>query len=345
MSRTTRVQIDSLIRQAAAEQRCVVGTTRPVQRGLQYMCRQGLMVSPYINLYCPAEPWQTMNGCERHLHILRALQLTHGWTAAGESAVEAHGLPHPWSMHEGLITIASAHTSSNPYGGKRYSTCRNAPATAMPVRDSRQPLRRIFVRGDEPVVVNGVRATSLPRTVVDAVMLGTFESSMEIINHVLAHGLTESELRAYCAGRRIDHARIESVLTYANPLAENGGESLVYATIIRAGFVIPEMQCEFENFDHPDYPLRVDFLWRTDDGRMIVLEYDGLRKYQDPTMTRHALQENITRQASRDQMLLAQHVTKIVHCFAEDVYQPERLIAKLDQAGVPRLPQPRALPF
>ena len=66
---------------------------------------------------------------------------------------------------------------------------------------------------------------------------------------------------------------------------------------------------------------------------------------QDPTMTRHALQENITRQASRDQMLLAQHVTKIVHCFAEDVYQPERLIAKLDQAGVPRLPQPRALPF
>lgn len=51
---------------------------------------------------------------------LRALQLTHGWTAAGESAVEAHGLPHPWSMHEGLITIASAHTSSNPYGGKRY---------------------------------------------------------------------------------------------------------------------------------------------------------------------------------------------------------------------------------
>lgn len=260
MSRTTRVQIDSLIRQAAAEQRCVVGTTRPVQRGLQYMCRQGLMVSPYINLYCPIEPWQTMNGCERHLHILRALQLNHGWTAAGESAVEAHGLPHPWSMHEGLITIASAHTSSNPYGGKRYSTCRNRTAAALPVRGSRQPLRRIFVRGDEPVVVNGVRATSLPRTVVDAVMLGTFESSMEIINHVLAHGLTESELRAYCAGRRMDHARIESVLAYANPLAENGGESLVYATIIRAGFAIPELQCEFENFDHPDYPLRVDFL-------------------------------------------------------------------------------------
>lgn len=36
------------------------------------------MVNPYINLYCPAEPWQTMNGCERQLYILRALQLTHG---------------------------------------------------------------------------------------------------------------------------------------------------------------------------------------------------------------------------------------------------------------------------
>ena len=67
----------------------------------------------------PARPLWSGAPCTcANVDSLRALQLNHGWTAVGESAVEAHGLPHPWSMHEGLITIASAHTSSNPYGGR-----------------------------------------------------------------------------------------------------------------------------------------------------------------------------------------------------------------------------------
>lgn len=281
-----------------------------------------------------------MKYCERHLCVVRALQISHPWTAAGMSAVEAHGLPHPYSSHEGLITVASTHESRNSLGCKRYAGGSKPPPNAQG-----QPIRRIFIRNEEFVTVRGVRATPLARTVVDAVMLGSFELAMGVVNGSLRQGLTEDEILECCETIRINKSRINCALSYANPRAENGGESLTYSVLIRAGFVLPELQHEFTNYTNPDYPLRTDFLWETEDGRIIVLEYDGLRKYHDPAMTRRSMEENITRQAARDKMLLDQGVTHIIHCYAEDIYHPAALIHKLEEAGVPKVGKPRRLPF
>lgn len=293
--------------------------------------------------------------CQQHLYILRGLQKIHAWVAAGMSAIEVHGMPHPWSQHDGLITIASKWASSNPYGGKRYATPSDAPpnsfvpgsppAILTPVRGSKQPLRRLFITNDETVTVRGIRTTSLFRTVFDAVMLGTFDSALECVNHVLRTGISKQDLRIYCAQLHANPRRMDCILKYATPLAENGGESMVLAAIIREGFAIPELQHEFTNFENPSAPLRSDFYWKTTDGRIIVLEFDGLGKYSNPSMTRRAEEENITRQARRDKMLFDQGVSEIIHCFSEDIYRPDRLVRKLVAARVPRLRHARELPF
>ncbi|RYQ08415.1 hypothetical protein [Bifidobacterium pseudolongum] len=67
------------------------------------------------------------------------------------------------------------------------------------------------------------------------------------------------------------------------PFAENGGEARALAAMILCWFEPPAQQVEFTD-PQTGKRYRVDFLWRTRDGRIVVVELDELVKYRDPQM-------------------------------------------------------------
>ena len=73
-------------------------------------------------------------------------------------------------------------------------------------------------------------------------------------------------------------SRMETLVKYANPKSENGGESLARAVMLELGFVEPQLQHEFPNPNCPQSPYRADFMWKVN-GKIIVGELDGTDKY------------------------------------------------------------------
>ena len=127
------------------------------------------------------------------------------------------------------------------------------------------------------------------------------------------------------------------LLRYADPGSENGGESVTRGRIIECGFAVPSLQVEFDNPNNPDMRYRVDYCWRLYNGRIIAAEYDGMAKYADVSnMNRASLQAKLDYERRRERHLKEQHVS-VVHLFYEDVMNPERLTAKLMDAGVPKI--------
>lgn len=73
-------------------------------------------------------------------------------------------------------------------------------------------------------------------------------------------------------------AKLCKLCFFANGLSENAGESLARGTMINLGFMIPELQREFE-IPHVNLKYRCDFLWSLNNGELIVGEFDGYSKY------------------------------------------------------------------
>ena len=67
-----------------------------------------------------------------------------------------------------------------------------------------------------------------------------------------------------------DEVSVTKLLKYADPLSENGGESLMRGQITELSFGIPLLQVQFMNPDNPAMSYRVDFCWKLADGRIIV---------------------------------------------------------------------------
>lgn len=104
---------------------------------------------------------------------------------------------------------------------------------------------------------------------------------------------------------------------------------------IENGFAVPQLQVSFAD-SLTGKQFRVDFLWRTTDGRIIVGELDGTAKYVDPKMTdRRSIQETVQAEREREQALFRAGVTEIVRLTFDDAVQQKPLIAKLRRAGVP----------
>lgn len=301
---------------------CAFGRNAAMRRALNRRFKAGELISPFRNTFVEREIWNQLNGCERTCYAARTLSQLHShWVFAGLTAADFHGLSHSWRLHNGNVYIADS---------KRSGFI------------SRQRIERIYESSIRATVIDRVNVTDIESTVIACGLRFPFNHALSIIDAALRNGMSIKTLRERCEALSIaDRERLNRLMRYASGKSENGGESWVRATLITMGFAPPELQVEFANPDHPDQRYRVDFLWRLYDGRLIVLEFDGMRKYSDSDMTHgRSVQQVVEHQIERDRALRQAGVTTILHCYYAEVNDQAVLFSKLREAGVPWVGSP-----
>ena len=130
-------------------------------------------------------------------------------------------------------------------------------------------------------------------------------------------------------------ARCDSA-ALADGRAESGGESIARHTLHELGFVAPELQVWIEDPIEPGTWFRVDFLWLTEAGRLIIGELDGRQKTGRPELMRgrDALR------VMQDERFRESHLTALRPVIIRFPYEvardPGQLGPLLERYGVPR---------
>ena len=310
--------VAALLQQAEEERRCAIGDGGSLYHALRRRVKARELAAPYPNLFIRMEYWLKLNKEEQSMHMIRALaQLHPKWAFAGLSAACLYRYDHAYSLHDGSISIAS---------------------TCGAQKTDHERLNRIYMKHIPLWQCRGIFVTSPARTLLDCARL-PFINALAIYDSALRSRLvTAAEVSTLAVQVDCDEASIAKLLKSADPLSENGGESMARGQFQELGFAAPHLQVEFNNPNNPRAPYRVDFCWKLADGRIIVGEYDGMAKYGDVSNpNRASLQAKFAYEREREDHLKASGVTTILHLFYEDVMEPQRLMHKLLNAGVPRL--------
>lgn len=201
------------------------------------------------------------------LCMMRAMQTLHpSWVFCYESAAVAFGLPVSYERLDKVHVVASRQN-------------RNAVS---------ESIRWHVVENDEFSIVQGLRVTSLPRTVYDCMRTENFGQALAIADGALrVSGGSSSSFATYFARIGSTHtgaAHAIRTMHYANALSESGGESIARATMIQQGFALPRLQVALPQPLNQKRSFRVDFLWTRLDGSRVIGEFDGMKKYEDATL-------------------------------------------------------------
>lgn len=140
--------------------------------------------------------------------------------------------------------------------------------------------------------VNGLRTTSLERTVADCAMMLRYRQALILTDHALRLGADPAALQAMADaldGRR--GIRIfRRVLATADPRSESPGETLTRELIFRLKIKAPQPQFEVSSRAGKH---RLDFAWKEE---KVALEFDGKTKYFDYKPTADVLFEERRRE-------------------------------------------------
>ena len=234
--------------------------------------------------YVGAELWRQAPAAERHrLRVVAAHRDQPGATFSHRSAAALWGLPlvGPWPEQVEITAGAASGGRSRPGVVRRGSSA----ATAA-------------------VVVDGIRRTSVSRTVVDLARVLPFVSALAAADDALHRHLTTLEeigsvidelgpVRGIRAARR--------VLEHASPRAESAGESLSRGRMIELRLPAPVLQQPLR--DRDGRIGRVDFWWR---DLRLVGEFDGRLKYRvDGIDDRRAVEDRLWAEKQREDRLRA----------------------------------------
>ena len=310
--------IESLMQEAERERRCVYSTDSRSRCALDRRVTAGELLRVFPNMYISVERWHALTPPQRSLHIARTLQRQHPtWVFAGVTAAAIHGFDHQWLLHDGGIDVLSRDHSDQATG------------------KSLNRIRRFYTSQPDYEVVDGLRTASAARTLVDCALTCEFRYALAMFDSALRQGVTTESVERECARLHRDCAPVFRLLRYADPARENGGESLSYATIVDARFMLPQVQVEIVD-PTTGRTYRVDFLWRLPDGRIVVGELDGVAKYIDPSMTDgRSIHGVVADEREREQALRRAGVTAIVRFTFREVLAVTPFLAKLRATGIP----------
>ncbi|OUN48073.1 hypothetical protein B5G20_00575 [Collinsella sp. An7] len=259
-----RQALEHALEEAESNQRFVFPRSGHILQQAKQLSMNGILGEAYPGHYARATYLESLSPRGEMYHLIRTLAHRHpSWTFCLYSAAVVHGLQVPFAL------LTKAHVGvTQPRNRRSVSSC--YAYHALPCLAS--------------TTVNGIRVTPLEATVFDCLCHTTFRQGLAIVDSSLHHQLTTVEkLQAYAEenGRyRHGAAKVWRALRYADGRSANGGESVVRSGIIELGFVIPELQVEVPDPLNPNVTITVDYYWRLPDGRIIILELDGLQKYQ-----------------------------------------------------------------
>lgn len=179
--------------------------------------------------------------------------------------------------------------------------------------------------------------TDPARTLIDCARLYPFAQMLSVFDSASTKGLlVPTQVQATCASMRADTSAVSKLLRCANGLSANGGESYCRALIIEAGFEVPELQHRFID-PKTRQKYYTDFLRRLDNGKVIVLEYDGIEEYANPDMTHgRAGWGVVNEERQREDALKRAGVTDIRRISSQEINQPGLLVSRLERVGVPK---------
>ena len=108
------------------------------------------------------------------------------------------------------------------------------------------------------------------------------------------------------------------------------------ARMIDLGFALPRLQVSLPRPMEPNRQYRVDFLWTRFDGSGVIGEFDGMQKYEDPTILGgrsplRALAEEQHREAQ-----LSLYGMPIVRIAYKDLVDESRFVRLLSLYDIPR---------
>lgn len=246
--------------------------SRAVERGGLLRLKRGA--------YCSRTSWEAASPAERHAWRVRAVSATHpGVVFSHWSAAALHRLPivGAWPT---LVHVAAARAS----GGRSEPGIRR---------------RCHGIRSGDVTMVDGMRVTTVERTIVDLALVQPFRFAVAPADHALRHALatpaTLSE-QVDSLGRGV--RRAARVVAFADAAASNAGESLSRGTIHELGFATPRLQSRFEvrgreyftDFDWPDFG--------------VLGEFDGQGKYLDREMLAgRSIQDVVLAEKRRENLL------------------------------------------
>lgn len=270
MSRTVDAQVQRAIEAAERAGRLVTADTPRGATALRTRHKAGRLASPAPGAFARPEYWQRLSRDEQGLHLIKTESHRHrDWIFAGASAGLLHGLEIPFALR-GRICVA---TSVRSHSSSSTRT------------------QRIRVDEDETVVVSGVPATSLVRTVFDCTRGASLRLGLPVADSALralskdplANGMNTElrELMEQVDLRFSGHRGIENTrrtLALADGRAESGGESVLRAALHELGFATPELQVEIEDPVVPGRMLRIDMGYLREDGSWLLIELDGVGK-------------------------------------------------------------------
>jgi hypothetical protein len=285
---------------------------RDVDRGLRVRVSRGV--------FAETAAWQSKNPDERFLAFVVgiATTLTSDAVFSHNSAAALLGLPRlgPWPV-KAEVTIPPAS------GGRSTGNIRRYGAS---------------LRDDEIIEVDGLLATSVPRTVVDVARTSSFAQGVALADAALHRKrrptlMTLDELAAeldFQRGRSA-FAKMRRVAEFATPLSDSVRESQSRVLIHELGFPQPILQQAW--FDGDGHIGDTDFWWPQ---HGLVGEFDGRVKFVKPEfMDGRTIDQIVLAEKAREDRIRARG-PRFARWDTPYLLQPPRLARLLVEAGLPQ---------
>ena len=320
MTRPMRKDLLDLFADAEDNGRFLAADTKALARRLARAEKNGQVRRCLGNSFARKDYWDKLSPEARHLNTLRA-------------------------MKDRRSNLVFTHTSAALVHGLAISRARLSEvhvATAKKAHSrSHDWLKRHVIIRDTSVVVGGLRVTSFERTVYDCLLELPFDEALAVADSALrqkdvTRGHLEEEFERF-AWHVVDGRRSLEILALANPLSENGGESMSRAQMLLCGFVEPKLQVEHEDPINPNKKYRVDFQWDLSESEAIVGELDGHDKYVDPSMTGGRSTEKILlAERQRESRILGSKGIRVMRFTYAQMRDQSYFENLLETYGVPR---------